>query len=89
MTNFSVRKLNNQFYISFRNGIANVASSDVNFPESFYRWNSDVTFVLKINQNARDNLMKLAQNYNVNRMLYDSYKFLYPTVLTDSQIIAL
>lgn len=89
MTNFSVRKLDNQFYVSFRNGIANVSSSDINFPESFYRWNSDVTFDLKIDQNARDSLMKVAANYGLARMLYDPDKFLYPTVLTDAEIIAL
>lgn len=89
MTNFSVRKLGDQFFISFRNGIANVASSDINFPESFYRWNSDVTFDLRIDQNARDSLMKVAENYGLDRMLYDPDKFLYPTVLSDAQIIAL
>jgi hypothetical protein len=91
MTNFCVRKLDNKFYVSFRNNQIYVYNNDgiiFNFPEEFYSINSDISFDFRIDSTAKANLMEVPDRYSPSRMLYDTEKFLAPTILTDAQIIA-
>jgi hypothetical protein len=78
MTSY-VRKLNDKFYVSFRNNqiyIFNNDSSIFNFPQDFYSINSDITFDFRIDATAKASLLEVAQNYAPDpRMLYDTEKF--------------